>query len=116
MGLHVGGISAKNLLDAVNRQLFGDIDKFAATVVAPARVAFGVLVGQLRALRPHHGGRGVVFAGDEFNVVLLARVFRLDGGEDFGVELLDKQIAWVHGVWQSCELESLEARAAQANG
>ena len=53
MWLHVGGLGTKDLLDAVDCQLFGHIHMFAATVVALARVAFRILVGELAALRGH---------------------------------------------------------------
>ncbi|MNT15133.1 hypothetical protein D3C72_1501730 [compost metagenome] len=115
VGLHVGGFGAEDLLDAVDGQLLGHVHMLAATVVALAGVAFGVLVGQLGALGPHHGGGGVVLAGDQLDVVLLPGVFSLDGGKQLGVGLFDKNIAVVHD-WQSYELVSLETRAAQANG
>jgi hypothetical protein len=47
VGLHVGGFRTKNLFDAVDGQLFGHVHVFAATVIALARVAFGVFIGQL---------------------------------------------------------------------
>ena len=47
MRLHIGGVSAKDLFDAVNGQLLCNVNKFATTVVAFARVAFGVFVGEL---------------------------------------------------------------------
>ena len=97
MRLHVGGIGTKNQLDAVNRQLLGHVHMLATTVIAAARVAFGVFVGELRALRGHDGGRGIVFAGDQLNVVLLAGVFSLDGSPEFGVGLLNQMVAVVHG-------------------
>ena len=96
MRLHVGRIGAKNLLDTVNGQLLGHIDVFAAAVVALARIAFGVLIGQLAALGGHDRGRGVVLTGDELNVVLLARVFGHDGGPQFGIGLFNKNTAVVH--------------------
>ena len=104
--LHVGGIGAEDLLDAVDRELLGDVHVLAAAVVALAGVAFGVLVGQLRALRRHDGGRGVVFAGDQLDVLFLAGVFGLDGGKDLGVGLFDENVAVVHGSpsrrWSLC--------------
>jgi hypothetical protein len=80
--LDVGGFGAEQLLEAVDGQLLGDIDVLAAAVVALAGVAFGVLVGQLRALGFHDRGL-VVFRRDQFDVVFLtlgAAVFGLDGG------------------------------------
>ena len=42
--LHVGPLGAEELLDAVDGELLGLVDHLAATVVALAGVAFGVLV------------------------------------------------------------------------
>ena len=50
----------------------GDVHELAAAVVALARQALGVLVGQPRALGFHDRGRGVVLAGDELDLVVLA--------------------------------------------
>ena len=97
MGLHVGGFGAKDLFDAVNRQLFGNVDKLAATVITFAGVAFGIFVGELGTLRRHDGRRGVVFAGDQLDVVLLTLVFGLDGSKQLGIGLLDENIAVEHG-------------------
>jgi hypothetical protein len=71
--LDVGGFGAEQLLQAVDGQLLGDVDVLAATVVALARIAFGVLVGQLRALRFHDRLADVVFGGDQFDVLFLTR-------------------------------------------
>ncbi len=97
MGLNVGGVGAKQLLHAVDGQLLGHIHMFAAAVVAATGVALGVFVGELGALSRHDGGRGVVFAGDQLDVVFLARVLELDGGKQLGVGLLDEDGAVVHG-------------------
>jgi hypothetical protein len=96
MRLHVGGISAEELLDAVDRQRLGHVHIHTAAVIALARVAFGVFVGQLRALRGHDGGRGVVLAGDQLDMVFLALVFSLNGSKKLRVGLLDEDIAVEH--------------------
>ncbi len=98
IGLHVGGFGAEELLHAVDGQLLDHVHVLAAAVVALAGIAFCVLVGELRALGRHDGGRGVVLAGDQFDVLLLAQVLGLDGGPHFGIGLFDKNIALVHGV------------------
>ena len=72
MGLHVGCFGAKDLLDAVDGQLLGDVDKFAATVVALAWVAFGVFVGEHRALGLQNRLRNDVLRGDQLDLVALA--------------------------------------------
>ena len=53
----------------------GDVDELAAAVVALAGQAFGVLVGQPRALGFHDRGGGVVLAGDQLDLVVLAAPF-----------------------------------------
>src|SRR5690606_5982505 len=81
---------------------------FAAAVVALAGVAFGVLVGQLGALGFHDGGRAVVLAGDQLNVLFLTVVFGLDGGKNFGVDDRDSMGALKH-TW-SLLLENSKKR------
>ena len=49
MRLHVGVIGAEQRLGARDRERLGDVDEFAAAVVAFARVSLGVLVRQHRA-------------------------------------------------------------------
>ena len=56
MRLNVGRLRAKDGLGAVNGQLFGHIHKLTPAVVALAWIAFGILIGQLRALRHQHRG------------------------------------------------------------
>ena len=47
--LHVGGLGVEQLLGALDRDLLDDVDELAAAVVALARIALGVLVGELRS-------------------------------------------------------------------
>ena len=98
--LHVGVIGAEQLLEAVNRQLLGDVHVFAAAVVALARVAFSVLVGQLAALRFHHRRAGVVLAGDQLDVVFLALGLSGDGLGQFGIVGFDADVTREHRVLQ----------------
>ena len=44
--LYVGVFGAEELFNPLNSQVFDDIDEFAATIVAAARVAFRILIGQ----------------------------------------------------------------------
>ena len=54
------------------REPLGHVDVLAAAVVALARKALGVLVRQPRTLGFEHGGRHVVLAGDQLDLVVLA--------------------------------------------
>ncbi len=97
MWLDVGVISAEQLLGAVDGQLFDNVDVLATTVVALAWIAFGVLVGQGRALSFHDGRTGVVFRGNQLDVFFLTQSFLLHGGKQIGVVLGDSQITAEHG-------------------
>jgi len=101
--LNIGELGAEQLLGAVARQVLDDVDEFAPAVIALAGIPFGVLVRQHAADRLHHGGAGVVFAGDHLQAVLLAMHFALDGGPDFRI-LRGKEVHawhWQVGGWKS---------------
>ena len=70
--LDVRVLGAEQLLRAVDRELLGDVDVLAAAVVAPARVALGVLVRQHAALALQHRLRHEVLGGDHLERALLA--------------------------------------------
>ena len=84
--LDVGVARAEELLGAVARDVFSLIDKLAATIIALARVAFGVLVGHDRADGFDDGGRNVILAGDHFQLRVLPSQFVADGVENFRIE------------------------------
>ncbi|EEF93685.1 hypothetical protein CATMIT_01681, partial [Catenibacterium mitsuokai DSM 15897] len=86
MRLHVGVVGAVELLDPVDRQLLGDVDVLATAVIALARVALGVLVGQHAALGFQHARAGVVLRGDQLDMVFLAAGLVGDGLGEFVVE------------------------------
>src|SRR5690606_36191107 len=96
MGLHVGVVGPEQRLGAVDGQLLGHVHVLAATVVALVRVALGVLVGQLAALGFHHQRAGVVLAGDQLDVILLAAGLVGDGLGQFGVVGRNTGITRVH--------------------
>ncbi len=69
------------------RELLDHVDEFAAAVIPLAGVAFGILVGEPRALRLEHRQARVVLRGDELDVRLLPLVLADDGGPQLGVGL-----------------------------
>ena len=73
------------LLGALDGELLGDVDELAAAVVAPARIALGVLVGHHRALRLEHGAGDDVLGGDQLDLVALAAELELDGARDLRI-------------------------------
>ena len=97
MRLDVGVIGAEQFLGAFDGQLLGHVHVFAAAVVALARVAFGVFVGEHRTLGFEHARAGVVFRGDQLDVVFLAPALVGDGLGEFGVVLGDGLAAGEHG-------------------
>jgi hypothetical protein len=46
MRLDIGKRAAEQPLGPVDRELLGDIDVYAAAIVAPALLALGILIGQ----------------------------------------------------------------------
>ena len=70
--LDIGVFGAEKFLRPIDRQLFNHVDVFTTPVPALSRIAFGILIRQHRALGFHHGGAGEIFAGNEFDVLLLA--------------------------------------------
>ena len=67
--------AAEQLLRALDRQRLGDVDELAAAVVALARIALGILVGDHRALRLEHRAADDVLRRDQLDLVLLAAQF-----------------------------------------
>ena len=95
--LNVGVVGAEELLGAVDGELLGDVDEFATAVVALARITFGVLVGEHRALRLEHARADVVLRGDQLDVIFLALALVLEGGLELGVETTDGHRGTEHG-------------------
>src|SRR5207247_1994133 len=56
----------------IHRDLFDRIDVFATSVPAFARIAFSVFVRQYGALSFHDRRARKIFAGDQFDILLLA--------------------------------------------
>ncbi|COY87113.1 Uncharacterised protein [Mycobacterium tuberculosis] len=101
MWLHVGVFGAKERFDAVDSQLLDTVDEFTATVVAPARVAFGVLVGQDRTLGLHHGQRCIVLRSDHLQAGFLTAQLAVDQGGDVRVEGGQGVVEGVHRAVQT---------------
>src|SRR3569832_2220894 len=78
MRLHIGEGTVEQTAGAVDRELLGDIDEFAAAIVAAAGITFRVFVGEDRALRLEHGAADDVLRRDQFDLVLLTGQFLSD--------------------------------------
>jgi hypothetical protein len=96
MRLDVRHAGTEKLLRPVDRELLGDVDVLAAAVVALARVALGVLVGELRPLRREHGRARVVLRRDELDVRFLPPVLGDDGRPQVGIRLGERLLAIEH--------------------
>jgi hypothetical protein len=71
VGLHVRVLGTEKLLRAVDRRLLDLVHDLAAAVVAPARVALGVLVRRHRPNRLEDRGPGEVLGGDQLDLAAL---------------------------------------------
>ena len=94
--LHVRIARTEQLLRTIDRELLGDIDVLAAAVVALARIAFGVLVRQHRALRFEHARAGVVFRCDQLDMVFLTLTLGAQCGVELGIESGDLHVCSKH--------------------
>jgi hypothetical protein len=100
--LHVGELSAEQLLGALDRQVLGDIDELAAAVIARARIALGVFVGHHRALRFQHGAGDDVLRGDQLDLVALAAELLFDRGAISGsasASVAEKNESGAEALW-----------------
>ncbi|MNG84276.1 hypothetical protein D3C79_430110 [compost metagenome] len=96
--LNVGVVGAEQLLGALDGQRLDLVYVLAATVVALARVAFGVLVGQAAALGLHDALAGVVLRGDQLDVIFLALFFGIHRRQQCVVVTLDLVLLAEHRV------------------
>ena len=83
--LHVDVLGAEELLRAIARQVLGNVDDLAAAVVAPARVALGVLAGEDAAHRLEHREARVVLGGDQLQVGARALLLVAHDLRDLGI-------------------------------
>jgi hypothetical protein len=90
--LDVRELGAEQRLGALDGELLGDVDLFAAAVVATARVALGVLVRQHRALRLQHRDGHEVLRGDHLEVPALTLELALEHLGDLGVDLGERGV------------------------
>ena len=85
VGLHVGVVGPEQGGGPVAGQVLDLVDDLVAAVVALARVALGVLVGQHRARGGQHGRGGEVLRGDELQRGLLPVLLLMDESGHLGV-------------------------------
>ena len=83
--LHIGVLSAKQFLRALDRQRLDTIGEFLAAVVASARIAFRILVCKDAAVRGVDFREGVVLGWNQFESIALTLLLADDGGENFRV-------------------------------
>ncbi len=97
--LHICVLRAKKLFCAVARQIFNDIGKFATTVVAFSRIAFGILVGKHGTHSLEHRLADKVLRGDHFETIVLAANFVVKSGGDLWISLGERTAHAVrHGL------------------
>ena len=70
--LHICETTSEKPGNPFDRQIFCDVDELAAAIIALARQAFGILVGEHRALRFEHRAADDVLRCDELDLVALA--------------------------------------------
>src|SRR6185369_13822220 len=89
MRLDVGELAAEQLLRPFDRQRLDRVGRSAALVVAAARVAFGIFVGENRALCFEHRLRNDILRRDQLDLRLLAAELVVDRVLDGRVDLTE---------------------------
>src|SRR6185369_1536706 len=89
MRLDVGELAAEQLLRPFDRQRLDRVGRSAALIVAAARIALGIFVGEHGALRLEHGLRNDILRRDQLDLRLLAAELVVDGVLDGGVDLAE---------------------------
>ena len=85
MGLYIGKAGAEELPGPLDGDVLHYIYALAAAVIPFSGVALRVFVGEHRTGSGQNGGADHVLRGDEFDVLLLAVIFRLNCPADLGV-------------------------------
>ncbi len=98
MRLDVGIVGAEQLLGAFDGQCFDLVHMLATAVVALARIAFGVFVGEAAALRLHHAFAGVVLRRDQLDVIFLTLLLGIHRRQQCIVVTLDLVLLAEHRV------------------
>jgi hypothetical protein len=110
MRLYVRVGRAEQFAGPLDRQAFGDVDVLAAAVVALAGIAFGVLVGQDRALRFQHPRTRIVLGRDQLDMVFLALPLGIERSLQLGIEPGNRHVGGEHGQPLGGEADCTERR------
>ena len=84
-GLNIGELATEQFAGAVNGQLFDHIDKLTPAVITLTGIAFGVFVGQHRALGIKNRARHNVLGRNKLDIVLLTLQLMANGDVNFGI-------------------------------
>src|SRR5690348_9895644 len=87
MRLDVGEAASEQLLRALDRQRLDRVRRRAALIVAAAGIAFGIFVGEDRALRLEYGLADDIFGRDQFDLGLFPAELVADRVLDRGILL-----------------------------
>ena len=90
MGLHIGVFGTEYFTHTFDGQILDLIDTFAAAVIALARIAFRIFVGEYRPHRGHNRLTDDVLRSDQLDVARLTVVLRLDQAAELGIIRLYK--------------------------
>jgi len=85
--LHIDEFAIEQLFRAVDRELLGDVDEFAAAIIAAPGIALSIFVGEHRALRLKHRARNDVLRRDQLDLAALAAEFLIDRRGELGIDI-----------------------------
>ena len=91
MRLHIGELAVEQLLRALDGEFFRDVHHLAAAVIALARVAFRIFVGEDGPCGFEHGLRHVVLGRNQLDLVMLTEKLTIQNGRDLGIGLAERR-------------------------
>src|SRR5262245_40982069 len=85
MRLHVDVIGVEELLGAIDRRSFDDVGKFTSSIIAFARITFGIFIGEDRTGGLEHSFGNEVLRRNQFEPLMLPAGFVLNRSENFRI-------------------------------
>ena len=96
MRLHIGILGTKERFDALQGYIFHLINNLASTIVAPARIAFCIFIGEHGAHGIHHLLTREILGSDQLQAFSLTLVLCFDQLKDLKVSFHGTVGFWVY--------------------
>src|SRR6266566_425190 len=90
VGLDIGMLGPKKLFGTITRQVLDNIGKLAATVIAFARIALGILIGEHRAHGFEHSVADEILGSNQLQTFVLTPGFVVNSSRDIWISYIQR--------------------------